>query len=77
FPQCKVSIHITWVRDGQTVSLALGNSILNRTSQANLGSIALRFGGGGHEAVATCQINPKEVDAVLKAIINSIHEENA
>jgi len=54
----------------------MGNSILNRTSHANLGSIALHFGGGGHEAVATCQVSPKDVDRTLEVIVNYIHEEN-
>ncbi len=77
FPECKVSIHVTWGKDRQNVALAMGNSIINRTSRANLGSIALHFGGGGHEAVATCQVHPKEVDNVLQTIVNYIHEENA
>jgi len=77
FPECKVSIHLTWGRNRQKVTLAMGNSILNRTSRANLGSIALHFGGGGHESVATSQVHPKEVDSVLQTVINYIHEENA
>ncbi|UQZ89948.1 exopolyphosphatase [Deltaproteobacteria bacterium Smac51] len=77
FPDCKVSIHVTWGKERQNVALAMGNSIINRTSRANLGSIALHFGGGGHEAVATCQVAAKDVDSTLEAIINYIHEENA
>lgn len=77
FPECKVSIHVTWDKNRQNVVLAMGNSILNRSSRANLGSIALHFGGGGHETVATCQIHPKEMDSILQTIINYIHEENA
>ncbi|MDR1873342.1 MAG: exopolyphosphatase [Deltaproteobacteria bacterium] len=76
FPGCKVSIHLTWSRDDKNVSLAMGNSIINRDSQANLGSIALHFGGGGHEAVATCQIDSQEVEETLKTIVDFIHEEN-
>lgn len=77
YPECKVSIHVTWGRERQNVALAMGNSILNRTSRANLGSIALHFGGGGHETVATCQVSAKDVDSTLETIINYIHEENA
>ncbi|MDR2460559.1 MAG: exopolyphosphatase [Deltaproteobacteria bacterium] len=76
FPDAKVSIHITWGRGSNFVALALGNSIINRDSQANLGSIALHFGGGGHEAVATCQVPEQEVDATIKTIVDFIHEEN-
>lgn len=77
YPETKVSIHVAWGRNQQNVILAMGNSIFNRTSKANLGSIALHFGGGGHDAVATCQVEPEEVEAVLEAITNYIHEENA
>jgi len=77
YPEAKVSIHVTWGKERQNVALAMGNSILNRGSRANLGSIALHFGGGGHEAVATCQVAPKDVDSTLETIINYIHEENA
>lgn len=76
FPDCKVSIHLIWGKNRQNVSIAMGNSIINRTSRANLGKIALKFGGGGHEAVATCQVMPEEVGPTLEAIINQIHEEN-
>jgi nanoRNase/pAp phosphatase (c-di-AMP/oligoRNAs hydrolase) len=76
YPDCKVSIHITWGRGARNVALALGNSIINRDSQANLGSIALHFGGGGHEAVATCQVVEDEVDNTINTIVDFIHEEN-
>jgi len=76
FPECKVSIHVTWGRERQNMVLAMGNSIINRTNRANLGSVALHFGGGGHETVATCQVAPDEVEHILETIINYIHEEN-
>jgi nanoRNase/pAp phosphatase (c-di-AMP/oligoRNAs hydrolase) len=76
FPECKVSVHITWGRGSNFVALALGNSIINRDSLANLGSIALHFGGGGHEAVATCQIPAEEVEDTVNTIVDFIHEEN-
>lgn len=77
YPECKVSIHVAWGRERKNVVLALGNSIINRASRANLGSIALHFGGGGHDTVATCQVDANEVDLVIDTIINYIHEENA
>jgi nanoRNase/pAp phosphatase (c-di-AMP/oligoRNAs hydrolase) len=76
FPDSKVSIHITWGRGANNVAIAMGNSIINRDSQANLGSIALHFGGGGHEAVATCQVSDDEVDSTINTIVEFINEEN-
>jgi nanoRNase/pAp phosphatase (c-di-AMP/oligoRNAs hydrolase) len=76
FPDCKVSIHVTWGRGANNVALAMGNSIINRSSQANLGSIALHFGGGGHEAVATCQVAEEDVESTLATIVDFINEEN-
>jgi nanoRNase/pAp phosphatase (c-di-AMP/oligoRNAs hydrolase) len=76
FPECKVSIHVTWGREANNVALAMGNSIINRDSQANLGSIALHFGGGGHESVATCQVDNSAIDKTLDTVVSFIHEEN-
>jgi nanoRNase/pAp phosphatase (c-di-AMP/oligoRNAs hydrolase) len=76
FPEAKVSIHVTWGREATNVALAMGNSIINRDSQANLGSIALHYGGGGHESVATCQVDNAELAETLESIVNYINEEN-
>ena len=38
-------------RGGQGCSAAVGYSILNRTATMNVGSLMLKYGGGGHKRV--------------------------
>ena len=73
FPEASVSIQILPApRPGRAI-LAMGKSILKRTSKANLGLLALDHGGGGHEAAATCRADDAEVDAVLGRLIEAIN----
>jgi nanoRNase/pAp phosphatase (c-di-AMP/oligoRNAs hydrolase) len=74
FPQCNVSIHVLWGLRQQNTVFATGKSILDRSSATDVGSLMLRYGGGGHEAAGTCQIdNDRAADvlAELVAIVNA------
>lgn len=69
FPQTNVSMHVLWGKNKQNTVFAIGKSILNRTSKTNIGDLCLRYGGGGHAAAGTCQIeNLKSEDAKQKLI---------
>ncbi|MDR2696454.1 MAG: exopolyphosphatase [Deltaproteobacteria bacterium] len=72
FPQVAVSLHLMWGRQKQNVVIAAGKSIFNRSSKANLGQLLLEFGGGGHAAAATCQLESANFDAALKEIVTRI-----
>jgi nanoRNase/pAp phosphatase (c-di-AMP/oligoRNAs hydrolase) len=72
FPECNVSIHQLWGRDRQNVVFATGGSILNRTSRTDIGGLMLRYGGGGHEAAGTCQIDTPDAPRVLGELIAEI-----
>ena len=72
FPKCNISVHLTNLPDRGLVEVAVGKSILDRSNKANVGSICLKYGGGGHAAVGTCQIEPDHVDRVAKEIIAEI-----
>ena len=61
FPKCNISVHLTNLPDRGLVEVAVGKSILDRSNKANVGSICLKYGGGGHAAVGTCQIEPEHV----------------
>jgi nanoRNase/pAp phosphatase (c-di-AMP/oligoRNAs hydrolase) len=74
FPQCRVSAHVIWGRQRQNTVLALGKSILDRTSPVDLGAICLQHGGGGHHAAATCQVGHDEAEHVLKQIAVEVNE---
>ena len=73
YPQATVSLHIMWGRQKQNVVIAAGKSIFDRSSKANLGQLLLEFGGGGHPAAATCQVDSERIDAALQEIIAHIN----
>ena len=74
FPDCNVSIQVLWGYKKQRVVLAVGHSILNRTSNADIGKLMLHHGGGGHARVGTCQVPTEKADAVLAEIIAAVRE---
>jgi nanoRNase/pAp phosphatase (c-di-AMP/oligoRNAs hydrolase) len=73
FPQCNISIHILWGLKQQNTVLAVGKSILNRSSQTNIGELMLKYGGGGHANAGTCQVEHTQSEAVLKELIAQIN----
>ena len=52
---------------------ATGKSILDRSSKTNVGALMLEYGGGGHEAAGTCQVENEQAVAVLGALISRIN----
>ncbi len=75
FPHCNISCHALWGKNKQNTVFAVGKSILNRTSRTNIGALMLEYGGGGHEAAGTCQINNDQADATLEEIIRRINKD--
>ena len=72
FPDQNVSV---WIVDGkqkQNVSIAVGYSILNRTCSVDIGQLMLKYGGGGHKMVGTCQIPYDEADQTMDAIVKAL-----
>jgi nanoRNase/pAp phosphatase (c-di-AMP/oligoRNAs hydrolase) len=72
FPEANISIHVLWGLRRQNTVLATGKSILNRTSRTDVGSLMLRYGGGGHEAAGTCQVENADAARVLAELTWSI-----
>jgi nanoRNase/pAp phosphatase (c-di-AMP/oligoRNAs hydrolase) len=73
FPQCNVSIHALWGLKQQNTVFATGKSILDRSSQTNVGELMLSYGGGGHEAAGTCQVENEDAARVLDELITKIN----
>ncbi|MDK9704254.1 MAG: exopolyphosphatase [Sulfuritalea sp.] len=73
FPEINISIHVLWGMQKQNVVFAVGKSIVNRTSNTNVGELMLFYGGGGHENAGTCQISNERADMVLKQLIDTIN----
>lgn len=74
FPQCNVSIHALWGKNKQNTVFATGKSILNRTCKTHIGNLMLEYGGGGHEAAGTCQVDNLKAESVLQELIRKINE---
>lgn len=69
FPDTNVSIHVLWGLKQQNTVLACGKSILDRSSKTDIGPLMLQYGGGGHQAAGTCQIDNDRAEEVLEAIV--------
>ena len=70
FPDCNVSV---WAVDGrgkQNCPIAVGHSILNRTCKTDVGALMLKYGGGGHAQVGTCQVPYEEADKAISEIVS-------
>ncbi|MBK7900180.1 MAG: exopolyphosphatase [Azonexus sp.] len=73
FPQCNISIHILWGVQQQNTVFATGKSILDRSSRTNVGELMLQYGGGGHQAAGTCQVDNDRAEAVLAELTTRIN----
>jgi nanoRNase/pAp phosphatase (c-di-AMP/oligoRNAs hydrolase) len=71
-PGCNISMHVMWGRGKQNIVFAIGKSILDRTSKTHVGDLALQFGGGGHDAAGTCQVDADRAESVRKELIARI-----
>ena len=60
------------MENSDVVEIAMGKSILDRSSDTNVGILMLEYGGGGHEAVGTCRVPKGDVDDVLAALLEKI-----
>lgn len=69
YPHCNVSVHVLWGLKQQNTVLATGKSIIDRGSKANIGDLMLSYGGGGHMAAGTCQVENDRADTVLGEIV--------
>jgi len=72
YPEQNISV---WVVDGRNkanVAITVGHSIVNRTSKADVGSLMLTYGGGGHKQVGTCQVSNDDADRIISEITEKL-----
>ena len=72
YPECRVSIHVLWGLREQNTVFAVGRSILDRSSELDIGALMLARGVGGHEAAGTCQIANDQAEFVLAELVQTI-----
>jgi nanoRNase/pAp phosphatase (c-di-AMP/oligoRNAs hydrolase) len=73
YPQANISIHMMWGVQKQNTVLATGKSILDRSSKTNVGELMLEYGGGGHIAAGTCQVDNDKAEVTLAQLIKRIN----
>lgn len=75
FPEQNISVRILWGFRQQNMVMTCGHSILNRTSKTNVGELMLKYGGGGHRAVGTCQVEVENWEKVKDKIVKKMKED--
>ena len=71
-PECNVSMHVLWGLKQQNTVFAVGKSIIDRSSAVNVGELMLEYGGGGHEAAGTCQIENDRAEQVRGELVTRL-----
>jgi len=72
YPEQNVSV---WIIDGKkklNCAIAVGYSILNRTCDVDVGALMLKYGGGGHKMVGTCQVAYDKADEAIEDIVGRL-----
>ena len=72
YPEQNISAWIVSGKGGLGCSVAVGYSVLNRTSDIDVGSLMLKYGGGGHKAVGACQFKDEEIKDKLPKLLNEL-----
>jgi hypothetical protein len=72
-PEQNISIRTADGLQRRFAMVSAGHSIFNRTSRVDVGALMLRYGGGGHARVGTCQIAYADVDRVVGEILAVVH----
>ena len=72
YPDQNISAWIVSGKGGQGCSVAVGYSVLNRTSDIDVGSLMLKYGGGGHKAVGTCQFSNEKMEEMVPKLLEEL-----
>ncbi|MBQ9064101.1 MAG: exopolyphosphatase [Blautia sp.] len=72
YPEAQISIHVAWGFKKQNTAVMIGKSIVNKASNADIGELCLKYGGGGHKNAGTCQLDNDKVDELLPDIIKAL-----
>lgn len=75
YPEQNISLWVIDGREKQNCPIAVGHSILNRTSKTNVGALMLKYGGGGHQQVGTCQVPYDETSAVIAKLVKAMKKD--
>jgi nanoRNase/pAp phosphatase (c-di-AMP/oligoRNAs hydrolase) len=74
YPEQNIS---AWIIDGRAKAncvISVGYSIINHSATVDVGSLLLKYGGGGHRQVGTCQVPYANADQSVAEIVRKIRE---
>ena len=74
YPEQNISMRIIWGFKKQNMVFTCGYSITNRSASVDIGSLMLKYGGGGHTFVGTCQVPTEEWEKVRDELIEAMKE---
>ena len=70
FPESIVSVKIRFDKDNkEKVILSLGQNIFNRKCKINLGTLAAKYDGGGHQGAGSCSFHINDSEKKIAEII--------
>ena len=69
YPEQNISAWIVDGKGGVGCSAACGYSIMNRTATLDVGSLMLKYNGGGHKKVGTCQFSDENMESELPKML--------
>ncbi|MDD6307004.1 MAG: exopolyphosphatase [Clostridiales bacterium] len=72
YPEQNISAWIVSGRGGAGCSAAVGYSILNKTCTVDVGSLMLKYNGGGHKKVGTCQFSDENMAEELPKMLDEL-----
>jgi oligoribonuclease NrnB/cAMP/cGMP phosphodiesterase (DHH superfamily) len=73
YPDQNISIRIANGKDKAFAMISVGHSVINPTSRVDVGALSLKYGGGGHRRVGTCQVPYEDVDRVVDEMLDVIN----
>lgn len=74
YPKCNISVQVTWGPDKKYTVFSIGKSIVNRTSNLDIGKLAHKYGGGGHQNAGTCRVDNSQTKTVLEQLVAEINQ---
>ncbi len=74
YTDARVSIHRMWGLKKQNTVFAVGRSVLDPSNTVNIGELCLAYGGGGHSAAGTCQVDNDKADTVETELLEKLRQ---
>ena len=72
YPEQTISIRVADDLRREFAMISVGHNIFNRRCRVDVGALMLRYGGGGHARVGTCQVAYVDADRVVGELLQAV-----